>query len=931
MTDYSLWEVILNGDSHIPTRVVDGVVQPVAPTTAKQRLAKKNELKARGTLLLALPDKHQLNFNIHKDAKSLMEAIEKRFGGNKEIKKILINQLEVLGESLSQEDINLEFLKSLPTEWRTHTLIWKNKTDLEDQSLDDLFNKLNIYEAEYTVVTSVSIASTKVPVSTLPNVDNLSDVVIYSFFSSQSNSPQLDNDDLKQIDVNDLEEMNLKWQMAMLTIRARRKRAFCKGVQRNVPLEISTSNALVSQCDGVGSYDWSFQADEEPTNYGLMAFTSLSSSKPRKKFKKAKQERDELRLKLENFQTSSKNLCKLLASQINDKTRLGYDNQVFNSTVFDYDALISSESDVSILTSPVLDRYKSGEGYHDVPPPYTGMFMPPKPDLVFYDTHTINEIVLTILHVEPKDKSEGEPMPTQKAHSFVHTSEHVKTHRLFDKPVEHPIPAKNLRKDILKSRGHTHSWNRKACFVCKSLTHLIKDCDYYRKQMVQKPGNPHHALKNKGVIDSEIQKVVRSQEKGKIWTGKLDFDDVYFVKELKFNLFSVSLMCDKKNNVLFTNTECIVLSSDFKFLDENHVLLRVPKENNMYNLDLKNIVPLGDLTWNQPNSSASIQEHFVADKAGEGNVQQYVLFTLWFTGSKDPQNTNADATFKVKKPESEVHVSLSSSDKTKKHNDKTKREAKGKNMPTLEDITYLDDEEDVGAEADFSNLETDITVNKKSASALIDTKKPLFKDPDGEDVHVHTYRVDTPLFDGMLVPQQVQDDDVAATTKDEDAANELSAEPTPPSPIPITTPPPQQELIPSPSQVESTPPPSPHQSPIETCATLTKKVGTLEQDKIAQDIEITKLKQRVRRLEKKRKLKASGFKRLRKVGTAQRVESSADTVIDDQEDGRLEEYQAHVYHLDLEHAQKVLEVVTTSTTTITDALVPKASALRKRT
>nr|GEZ13286.1 reverse transcriptase domain-containing protein [Tanacetum cinerariifolium] len=82
MTDYSLWEFILNGDSHVPTRIVEGVVQPVAPTTVEHKLAKKNELKARGTLLMALPNKHQLKFNSHKDAKTLMEAIEKRFGGN---------------------------------------------------------------------------------------------------------------------------------------------------------------------------------------------------------------------------------------------------------------------------------------------------------------------------------------------------------------------------------------------------------------------------------------------------------------------------------------------------------------------------------------------------------------------------------------------------------------------------------------------------------------------------------------------------------------------------------------------------------------------------------------------------------------------------------------------------------------------------------
>nr|GEZ67301.1 hypothetical protein [Tanacetum cinerariifolium] len=373
-------------------------------------------------------------------------------------------KMRIEQEALSQEDINLMFLRSLPTEWRTHTLIWRNKTDLEDQSLDDLFNSLKIYEAKVksssttspttqnisfvssqnnhstnelvNVVTSVSAASTKVLVFALPNVDTLSDAVIYSFFASQSSSPQLDNDDLKQIDADDLEDMDRKWQMVMLTMRENiflqsPKNARNKDTQRrNVPVETSTSNVLVSQCDGVGSYVWSFQAYKEPTNYVLMAFTSSSSSHSdnenenvfeedikllkrdvmlrdnelvelRKKFEKAKQERDELKLKLENFQTSSKNLSKLLASKITNKTGLGYDNQVFNSTVFDCDELISSESDVNMPPSLVHDMYKSGEGYHAVPPPYTGTFMPSKPDLVFYDSPTANEIVSTVLNVEP--------------------------------------------------------------------------------------------------------------------------------------------------------------------------------------------------------------------------------------------------------------------------------------------------------------------------------------------------------------------------------------------------------------------------------------------------------------------------------------------------------------------------------------------------
>nr|GEZ64572.1 putative ribonuclease H-like domain-containing protein [Tanacetum cinerariifolium] len=136
-------------------------------------------------------------------------------------------------------------------------------------------------------------------------------------------------------------------------------------------------------------------------------------------------------------------------------------------------------------------------------------------------------------------------------------------------------------------------------------------------------GNPQQALKDKGVIDSGCSRHMTGNMsylsdfeelngryvafggnpkggkitgKGKIKTGKLDFDDVYFVKELKFNLFSVSQMCDKKNIVLFTDTECLVLSPDFKLPDTSQVLLRVPRENNMYNVNLKNIIPSGDLT-----------------------------------------------------------------------------------------------------------------------------------------------------------------------------------------------------------------------------------------------------------------------------------------------------------------------------------------------
>nr|GEY25178.1 hypothetical protein [Tanacetum cinerariifolium] len=189
-------------------------------------LARKNELNACGTLLMALPDKHQLKFNTHKDAKTLMEAIEKRFRGNTETKKV---QKTLLKQQ------------------------YKNFTCSSNESLDQIQDRLQKLISQLEIL-RVSLSQKDI---------NL----------NQSNSPQLDNEDLKQIDADDLEEMDLKW-----SLKDTRRNDAAKPQRRNVLVETSTSNALVSQCDGVGGYDWIFQAEKEPTNYALMAFSSLSSS-----------------------------------------------------------------------------------------------------------------------------------------------------------------------------------------------------------------------------------------------------------------------------------------------------------------------------------------------------------------------------------------------------------------------------------------------------------------------------------------------------------------------------------------------------------------------------------------------------------------------------------------------------------------------------
>ncbi|GJV28386.1 hypothetical protein Tco_1384834 [Tanacetum coccineum] len=181
-----------------------------------------------------------------------------------------------------------------------------------------------------------------------------------------------------------------------------------------------------------------------------------------------------------------------------------------------------------------------------------------------------------------------------------------------------------------------------ACWVWKPKTKIqVSDGLGPQKRLIFLPyvlGNPQQDLQEKGVIDSGCSRNLTGNMsyltdfeeidggyvafggnpkggkitcRGTIKTGNLDFENVYFVREVKFNLFSVSQMCDKKNSVLFNDTERIVLSPNFKLTDESHVLLKVPRKNNMYSVDLKNIVPKGGLTclFEKATSSSSCHHH----------------------------------------------------------------------------------------------------------------------------------------------------------------------------------------------------------------------------------------------------------------------------------------------------------------------------------
>nr|GEV30277.1 hypothetical protein [Tanacetum cinerariifolium] len=303
MTNYALWKVIVNGDSPPSMRTIDGVEQTYPPTTVEEKLARKSELKARCTLLMALSNEHQIKFNSYKNAKSLIKAIKKRFG------------------------------------------------DLETLSMDDLYNNLKIYETEVkgssssrqnlqnvAFVTSNSPGSTNQAYgSNYANTDSLSDAMamltirVRRFLKktgrkvSANGSETIGFDKTKMVCYNCQKRGHFAREC-----RALRDNWNGEPIRRNVIVETTDTNALVAQ-DGFG-YDWSDQAEDGPTNFALMAYTSLGSSS-------------------------------------------------------------SSNSDTE-----VNNKYKTGVGYHTVPPPYTGNFMPPKLNLIIanLDEYVVSKTITSV-------------------------------------------------------------------------------------------------------------------------------------------------------------------------------------------------------------------------------------------------------------------------------------------------------------------------------------------------------------------------------------------------------------------------------------------------------------------------------------------------------------------------------------------------------
>nr|GEX23843.1 reverse transcriptase domain-containing protein [Tanacetum cinerariifolium] len=333
--------------------------------------------------------------------------------------------------------------------------------------------------------------------------------------------------------------------------------------------------------------------------------------------------------------------------------------------VFDCEELHSYESYDSVPKSPVNDRYKTGEGYHAIPPPYIGTFMPPKPDLVFNDALTASEIVTNVVNVESslnkpikdmsktlrpdapiikdwisisEDETEIESVPKQKEPSFVPTSEHVKTpresvkkgesskfskddsfhsnrnvvptavltmSRLVSLNLARPVPIVVPQTTVKSPRPVKHVVNKVHSPIRRPINHrpATKKSNFNKKVTTVNVHKVNDVQGTKGNAEKasanwvwkpkcNVLDHVSRLTSASMTLKKFDYTDA-LGRSKGYVAFGGNL---KGGKISGKDTECVVLSFDYKLPDKNHVLLRVPGENNMYNVDLKNVVPSGDLT-----------------------------------------------------------------------------------------------------------------------------------------------------------------------------------------------------------------------------------------------------------------------------------------------------------------------------------------------
>ncbi|KAI3692517.1 hypothetical protein L6452_32334 [Arctium lappa] len=488
LTDYSMWDIIENGPSEAGRIGPDGKRPP--PKTDGERKIRQTEMKALGTLLLAIPNEYQHQFCNCTDAQILWNALEKRFAGTKSIKRnqryVLkkqyenftssknesmtqtfdrfnkrIGELATVGVKMDQDDINRKFLRSLGDEWTMYTVSYRQSDNLEEKELDDLYNDLRVFETEVEIkkkptgyvhnsaLLSAATDTTAIPeaVSTASGASSEkgTETIFEAFLSSHSNN-SLINDDLDQLHPDDLEEMDIKWQMAMLSMRVKKsvvpnnnhQQAQNGGYTQNK----NPAQALVSQ-QGMG-FDWSDQAEEAIQNQALMAEVSDLPSEVISNLctkscidtvkiyrdhnqsmcddlKRLEKDRRDYVLIVERFEEQIKGfqanelqhsydtnywkwekneLETKLSKSLEESDRL---KEELSKVKLDIEKFsYASKAMDSLLKAQIHDKMKPGIGYNSTPPPYNNNYISPTSDLL--ETKEKKDLSEKTFKIDPLDE-----------------------------------------------------------------------------------------------------------------------------------------------------------------------------------------------------------------------------------------------------------------------------------------------------------------------------------------------------------------------------------------------------------------------------------------------------------------------------------------------------------------------------------------------
>nr|GEW68893.1 ribonuclease H-like domain-containing protein [Tanacetum cinerariifolium] len=586
--NYPIWQVIQNVNGHVSVITdTNGMIKVLPPKTTEEVVARERERKARTTLLMALPEDHLAKLHKMADAKETWEAIKSRFEGLHK--------------------------GPLPSSWSQVALIMRTKPGLDTLSFDDLYNNLRVFEHDVKgTIASSSSNSQNVAFVSADNISSTNDVAMISirikkFHKRTGKELQFDTKDTVGFDKTKVECFNChKMRHFARDCRAKwnqNNRRRDGGYNGNKARDNSRrhayqddSKALVTMDGEEIDYDSDSSVEPSTTVLELVVNESKVVSEPK---------------------------------VVNDP-KVWTDAPIIEE--YESDSDDDSIENVKETGTPnhyskieMQDRHshtRKGLGYARKSCFVCARFSHLIRDCDFHEKRMAKQDAFT----KSKEMAQRHTFANHKVNTVNTSLSAVKGNGDTTVKASAGCNWRNKRYSLNKVYNYNNgSKFRKS--VKDPLGRLKSEMAWVPKRirflLFHVPDDPHKALKDKEIIDSGCSRHMtgnkahlayyqefkggsvafegsngRITSKGKIKAGKLDFEDVYYMEELKhYNLFFVSQMCNKKNKVLFTDTDRLVLSPNFNFPDENQVLLKIPRQHNMYSFNLKNIDPSGDLSY----------------------------------------------------------------------------------------------------------------------------------------------------------------------------------------------------------------------------------------------------------------------------------------------------------------------------------------------